>query len=195
MKPFEFVAASTILASYWFTYCTFVQIVRDVFTFGFGELGDWGGINAAIDQANMLIASCEENARACHNGLQQAQGDLQRIQNELSNYQSLRDRLDGYQPRALEQERLANALRNQLNTVQNNALDVSRYLSVLAAKSSTVQLELPAQELAGKVLALQQSMDVARPQGLLWDRPHELQRTLEAIASSPVLAIDAGDMM
>jgi len=132
---------------------------------------------------------------ACQDALQRAQAELQRIQSELSEYQSLRDRLDGYQPRALEQEMLANSLRDRLDTVQNNSLDVSRYLSVLAAKSTTVQLGLPAQELARKVLALQQSMDVARPQGLLWYRPQELQRTLEAIASSPVPAIDTGDMM
>jgi len=103
---------------------------------------------------------------------------------ELSNCQSLRDRLDGYQPRVLEQERLANTLRDRVNTVQNNALDVSRYLSILAAESTPVQLGLSAPELAQKVLTLQHSMGVGRPQGLL-----------EVIARGPVLAIDTGDMM
>jgi hypothetical protein len=90
---------------------------------------------------------------------------------------------------------LANALRDRLNTLQNYALDVARYLSVLAAQSTTIQLGLSAQEFAQKVLTLQQSMDVKRPQGLLWDRPADLQKTLEAIASSPVPAIDVGDLM
>jgi chromosome segregation ATPase len=171
------------------------QILRDIFTFGLGELGDWGGLNAAIDYANKLITSCEQNLRACQAALQQAQDGLQRIQSELSNYQSLHNRLNGYTPRLLDQERLANQLRDRLNTLQNNALDVARYLSVLVAKSATLQLGLSAQELAQKVLTLQQSADVKRPQGLLWDRPAELQKTLEAIATSPVPAIDVGDLM
>jgi len=171
------------------------RIVRDIFTFGLGEVGDWGGINAAIDYANKLIESCEQNLRACQAALQQAQSDLQRIQNEISSYQSLQERLNGYTPRILDQEKLANALRERLNTVQNNALDVARYLSVLAAQSTTIQLGLSAQELAQKVLALQLSMDVKRPQGLLWDKPADLEKTLEAISTSPVPAIDVGDLL
>ena len=143
----------------------------------------------------MLIASSGDTMRASQDALQEAQADLQRIQDTLSKCQDLRGNLYGHQGRVLEQERLTCALRDQLNTVQNNSLDVSRYLSVLAAKSTTVQLELPAQQLAQKVLALQESMGVERPRGLFWDRPQELQRTLEAIASSPVPAIDVGDMM
>jgi hypothetical protein len=161
-----------------------VQIVRNVFTLGLGELGDWGWVNGQIWEAEQLIASCEQTMTTSCADMQKGQADLQGIQNEISNYQALYDRLDKYQHRVLAQQRLINPLRDQLNTLQNNALDVSRYFSVLAAKGITIQLGLSAPELAQTFLNLQQLMSVESPHELLWARPVVMRTTLGMIASS-----------
>jgi hypothetical protein len=174
---------------------TSTQIVRDIFTLGLGELGDWGGINAQIDYANKLIQSCQNDLQTCQNALREAEQAIENIEAEITQYGQLQTSLNAYLPRLRELKQQADDLRQRNQETCNKSLDVAGFLSILVAKGEALQLGLTAEDFAQRVLAIQKVLNGKRPQGLMWDRPGQLQSTLEMIASSSVPALDLGDLM
>jgi hypothetical protein len=116
---------------------------------------------------------------------------------QLSELDSTMSTLDTFSPILTEVKQGVDRLRTQNTNVANHALETAGYLGKLAAKGETIQLSFTAKEYAQRILDLQQAMDLKRPEGLLWDRPEELDKTLETIASSKVepSKIDLGDLM
>jgi chromosome segregation ATPase len=172
-----------------------MQILRDIFTFGLGELGDWGGLNAQIDYANKLIQSCQNDLNTCQAALREAEQAISKIDSEIAQYSQLQTSLNAYLPRPRELKQQADDLRQRNQETCNKSLDIAGFLSVLAAKGEALQLGLTAQDFAQRVLAVQTALNGKRPQGLMWDQPGQLQSTLEMIASSSVPAVDLGDLM
>ena len=74
------------------------QIVRDIFTFGLGEVGDWRGLNEAINYADSLIKSANANLASCQEGLAHAQASVNAINEELNRFTQLKHSLDGFGP-------------------------------------------------------------------------------------------------
>jgi chromosome segregation ATPase len=141
--------------------CT--QILRDIFTFGIGELGDWGGVNAQIDYANKLIQSCQndlntcqaalpEDLNTCQAALREAKQAISKIDSEIAQYSQLQTSLNAYLPRLCELKKQADDLRQRNQETSNKSLDVSGFLSILAAKGEALHLGLTAQDFAQRVV-------------------------------------------
>jgi hypothetical protein len=90
-----------------------MQILRDIFTFGLGELGDWGGLNAQIDYANKLIQSCQNDLNTCQAALREAEQAISKIDSEIAQYSQLQTSLNAYLPRLRELKQQADDLRQR----------------------------------------------------------------------------------
>jgi hypothetical protein len=170
-------------------------MLRDIFTLGLSELGDWCGLNAQIYYATKLIQSCQNDLQTCNTALSAANDGLNNVKVEIAQYATLRSMLEGYLPllRAVAAEADGPHLRS--TTMANRSLDVAGFLGTLSAKAETVQPGFTAQEFAEHVLDVQKALDVNQPQGLIWDQPTQLQGVLQVISSSPVPAADVGNLV
>lgn len=172
------------------------RIIRDIFTLGLGEIGDLGGFNQAIDYANKLINSAENNLHACQMGLAEATAELDNINSELRRFTSLKATLDGYGPTLTAQVTLTTELRTKTLQLVNVSLDISIFLGTLAAKTETLNMNSTAQKFAEGILTIGTLIGTTIAlKGTLMERPDDMQKTLELIASSPVAADDLGDAL
>lgn len=163
---------------------------------GLGEIGDLGGFNQAIDYANKLINSAENNLHACQMGLAEATAELDNINSELRRFTSLKATLDGYGPTLTAQVTLTTELRTKTLQLVNVSLDISIFLGTLAAKTETLNMNSTAQKFAEGILTIGTLIGTTIAlKGTLMERPDDMQKTLELIASSPVAADDLGDAL
>ncbi|KIO28093.1 hypothetical protein M407DRAFT_231350 [Tulasnella calospora MUT 4182] len=172
------------------------RIIRDIFTLGLGEIGDLGGFNEAIDYADKLINSAENNLHASETGLAEATAGLNNIDAELQRFTSLKATLDGYGPTLTAQVTLTTGLRTKTMQLVNISLDISVFLGTLAAKTETLDLNSTAQKFAESILTIGTLIGTTVViKGTLMERPEDMQKTLMLIANSPVAAVDLDDAM
>ncbi|KAJ7105044.1 hypothetical protein C8R44DRAFT_333416 [Mycena epipterygia] len=131
------------------------RIVRDIFTFGLGEVGDWGEINEAINYADELIKSANANLASCQTGLAKAQTGVNAINEELNRFTQLKNSLTGFGPVLRGQADSMNAMTKRITDLENHALDAGVFLSSLAGKASVLVVQHTAKQLAASVLAIE----------------------------------------
>ncbi|KAF7369620.1 hypothetical protein MVEN_00292800 [Mycena venus] len=117
------------------------RVVRDIFTFGLGELGDWGGLNEAISYADSLIKSANANLASCQEGLAKAQTGVNAIKEELNRFTQLKNSLDGFGPVLQSQANSMNVMTKRIQDLENHALDTGVFLSGLAGKASVLGVQ------------------------------------------------------
>ncbi|KAK7054740.1 hypothetical protein VNI00_003203 [Paramarasmius palmivorus] len=172
------------------------RILRDIFTLGFGEIDDWGGLNEAIDYANKLIDSCQRNVEAAQNDIQAADNTLTQVQHEIDTFPALQSAINSDKS-ALESVRTSAIQLEQKNLdLTNNAFDITIYLGGLVARTETVQTKLTASGFAQAILAIEQLLKTpTQVTGLIKDSPGQLENTMEMIAQSDQVADDLGDVI
>ncbi|KAJ7450632.1 hypothetical protein FB451DRAFT_1052192 [Mycena latifolia] len=172
------------------------RTIRDIFTLGLGELGDWGGLNEAINYADGLIKSANANLASCQTGLAQAQANLNSINEELNRFAQLQNALGGLGPALRAQAGSMDALRKRITDLENHALDAGVFLASLAGKASVLAVQHTAKQLAASVLAIEGLMGTgSKLTGVLADHPETMDTTLQAIASSAVEPSPADEMI
>ncbi|KAF8647330.1 hypothetical protein AX16_006792 [Volvariella volvacea WC 439] len=172
------------------------RIVRDIFTFGLGEIGDWGGLNEAIRYADKLIESAQRNAQAAYDDIRAAENTLRDVRREIDQFHSLRSSVTSYRGTLESTRTQAIALKDKNLELANKSLDISTYLGGLVARTETIKTKLSAAQFARAILSVEQLLlTPTKVKGLLLDRPERLESTMEIIARSDEVADDIGDMM
>lgn len=162
------------------------QVVRNIFTFGLGEVFDFFDLNEEIENAERTVASAEQNVRACQQSIQQAVAALQRISDEVARLNTLGDTVCAQEMTLQESVTHGQELRTRTLNLTNASLDVSLFVGTLAAKSETFAVHHTAQEFAQSILGFGRLMVTeGMLNGLLVQRdPGALQETLDMIAQS-----------
>ncbi|KAF8145363.1 hypothetical protein K438DRAFT_2098016 [Mycena galopus ATCC 62051] len=138
------------------------RTLRNIFTFGLGEIGDWGGLNEAIDYAENLIRSANDNLSSCHNELAQSQANLAAINDELDRFSQLKISLVRFGPMLRAQADNMNEMTNRILDLENHSLDVGVFLSGLAGKASVLSVQHTAKQLAAKIRTVQHQIVTAK---------------------------------
>ncbi|KAF8147446.1 hypothetical protein K438DRAFT_1780067 [Mycena galopus ATCC 62051] len=172
------------------------RIVRDIFTFGLGKVGDWGGLNEAINYADSLIKSANANLASCQEGLAHAQASVNAINEELNRFTQLKHSLDGFGPVLQSQANSMKEMTTRIQDLENHALDAGVFLSSLAGKASVLAVQHTAKQLASSVLAIESLMGTGtKLTGVLVTNPDSMDAALQAIAKRPVPPSPVDDMM
>ncbi|KAK7444519.1 hypothetical protein VKT23_015197 [Stygiomarasmius scandens] len=172
------------------------RIVRDIFTFGLGEIGDWFGLNEAMSYADKLIESAYRNLQTANNDIQAAESTLREVQNEIGRFDTLKTSINSYRGSLESTRTLAIALREKNLELTNKSLDISVYLGGLVARTETVQTKLTAAQFAKAILSVEQLLlTPTKAQGLIQDSPEQLESTMEIIARSDELPDVLDDLM
>jgi len=170
--------------------------VRDIFTFGLGEIGDWFGLNEAMSYADKLIESAYRNLQTANNDIQAAESTLREVQNEIGRFDTLKTSISSYRGSLESTRTLAIALREKNLELTNKSLDISVYLGGLVARTETVQTKLTAAQFAKAILSIEQLLlTPTKAQGLIQDSPEQLESTMEIIARSDELPDVLDDLM
>ncbi|KIJ62950.1 hypothetical protein HYDPIDRAFT_41637 [Hydnomerulius pinastri MD-312] len=165
------------------------RVVRNIFTFGLGEVFDLFDLNEEIEDAERIIASTRRNVEQCGESIRVANEALMRIDGEVDRLNNLRATVHGQEFTLSGSIAHGEELRTRTMELTNKSLDVSLYVGRLAAKSEMLRFNLTAQEFARGVLDFGRIMvSERRVRGVLVDNPGALQGTLEMIAQS-----DAGE--
>ncbi|KAL0572736.1 hypothetical protein V5O48_009236 [Marasmius crinis-equi] len=172
------------------------RIVRDIFTFGLGEIGDWGGLNEAIKYADKLIESAQRNLTAASIDIQAAESTLNSVKTEINRFREIQSSVVSYRGTIESTRTQAIALQQKNLELTNRSLDISLYLGGLVARTETVKTKLTAAQFARAILSVEQLLVMpTQVKGILKDRPEELDSTMEMIARSDEVVDDIGDMM
>ncbi|KAK7054712.1 hypothetical protein VNI00_003175 [Paramarasmius palmivorus] len=172
------------------------RIVRDIFTFGLGEIGDWGDLNKAIDYANKLVESCQRDLQAANEDIQQAAANLSQVEAEITAFSNLNSTFSPLRGELESIRVLAIALKDKNQELTNKAFDISIFLGGLVARTETMPTKLTAAQFAKAILAVEQLLVTpTQVKGLIWDHPEQLESTMEMIADSDEVADDLGDMI
>ncbi|KAI0683166.1 hypothetical protein BC835DRAFT_1296841 [Cytidiella melzeri] len=172
------------------------RTIRDIFTFGLGRIGDWGGLDEAVRYADRLIQSCQRNLQQAQYDMQAAESTLSNIRSELNRFSYLQSSLDSYKGQLQGTMRLAITLRDKNMQLQNTSLDISLFLGGLVARTETIQTKLTPAQFAKAILAVEQLLVTpTRVAGLIQNDPQKLESTMEMIAKSDAVADDIDDMM
>ncbi|KAJ6449603.1 hypothetical protein C8R47DRAFT_999151 [Mycena vitilis] len=172
------------------------RIIRDIFTFGLGEIGDWGGLAKAIDYADALIASADADLESAQAGLADAQSKLDAIDQEIARFTDLKGQLDGFGPVLKSQAGEMAIMSKRILEVENNSLDVSVFLGSVVAKADVLWVQHTASKLADSVLKIEQEMKTGRKlTGALFEDPDGMDAILKVIAESPVESTAADEVM
>ncbi|KAJ7261592.1 hypothetical protein C8J57DRAFT_1471436 [Mycena rebaudengoi] len=172
-----------------------IRIVRDIFTLGLGEIGDWGGLNEAIHYADTQIGMCNTEIADTQADIATAQSAIDGIKVELGHFADLKTQLDGFDPILQAQTTILLPMATHITEIENKALDLATALSKLAAEGDVLFVQHKARQLAGSVVAIEQWMGTSSQlSGVFIDNPESMDATLEAIAKSPVKH-DAADEM
>ena len=164
---------------------TVPQILRDIFTFGLGQLGDWGGLDAQIDYASKLVRSVQGMLEDCQKAVEAAHNALVAVNEELEGFKGLKIVINDTETLTSQTGREAVALLEKNQELTNQSLDVSLYLGQLASKSGLLPIQYSARGFANSLITISQllSTSTTLPIVLLED-PESLQGTLELIAAS-----------
>ncbi|KAJ7242718.1 hypothetical protein C8J57DRAFT_1726275 [Mycena rebaudengoi] len=172
-----------------------IRIVRDIFTLGLGEIGDWGGLNEAIHYADTQIGMCNTEIADTQADIATAQSAIDGIKVELGHFADLKTQLDGFDPILQAQTTILLPMATHITEIENKALDLATALSNLAAEGDVLFVQHKARQLAGSVVAIEQWMGTSSQlSGVFIDNPESMDATLEATAKSPVKH-DAADEM
>ncbi|KAF7340577.1 hypothetical protein MSAN_02129200 [Mycena sanguinolenta] len=173
-----------------------LRIVRDVFTLGLGEAGDWGNLNDAMNYADQLIGYTNKAISTSQADLDKAQSAVDSLNAELGKYGQIKGDLDGYGPLLDAQTTMLIELAKRVGDLENSALDVGVFLASLAGKASVLDVQHTARQLATSVLAIQTQMKTSnRITGSFLDNPESMDATLRAIAGSSVEPSAADEAM
>ncbi|KAI0804788.1 hypothetical protein BC629DRAFT_1733146 [Irpex lacteus] len=171
-------------------------IVRNVFTFGLGMIGDWFGLEREERYADELVASCQRNLERAQQDMQDAQNALTNIRSETDRFIQLHSSIDSYKSDVQGTMQLAISLREKNMHLQNTSLDISLYLGVLVAKSETMQTKFTAAQFAKAIIDVEQTLVTStKVKGLIRDAPDRLEGTMELIARSEEVVEAVGDLM
>ncbi|KAI0804725.1 hypothetical protein BC629DRAFT_1283112 [Irpex lacteus] len=172
------------------------RTIRDIFTLGLGRLGDWFGLDEAVEYANKLVESCQRDLAQARQDIRAAENTLANIRSEMSRFVQLHSSVESYKLDIQRNMRLAISLREKNMQLQNTSWDVSVFLGLLAAKSETVQTKLTAAQFAKAIIAVEQTlMTSTKVKGLIRDAPDKLESTMELISQSDEVAEAIGDLM
>lgn len=161
--------------------------MRNIFTFGLGEIFDFFDLNEEIEDAERIISTARQNVQQCEESIRNANAGLQRIQNELDRLQYLRKTVHNHDTALNEAVAHGERLRTKTIELTNKSLDISVYVGKLAAKTETLGLNFTAQDFARGVLDFREvMMSERRVSGLLENDPGALQETLEMIGRSDI---------
>ena len=162
------------------------QIVRNVLTFGLGEVFDFFDLNEEIKDAERTVASAQQSARACEQSIQRAEAALHRINDQVARLNMLEDVVYVQETMLQSSVTHGQALRTCTLDLTNASMDVSLFVGALAAKSETLAVHHTAQDFAHGVLNFGRvMMSDGRLNGLLVQQdPGALQETLDMIAQS-----------
>ena len=160
--------------------------MRNLLTFGLGEVFDFFDLNEDIEDAERTIASARQNALACEQSIQRAVAALRRINDQVERLNTLGGTVHDQQATLQTSVTHGQALRTRTIDLTNASLDVTLFVGTLAAKSETLAVHHTAQEFAQGVLNFGRLMvSDGRLNGLLVQRdPRALQGTLDMIAKS-----------
>ncbi|EIN05301.1 hypothetical protein PUNSTDRAFT_128059 [Punctularia strigosozonata HHB-11173 SS5] len=173
-----------------------LRIVRDVFSFGAGELGDWGGLNGAISFANAMVQSTQANLSASTAGLASVEQSVQAVQAQLDQTRQLQAELDGFVPALRQLVSQTAALQEKDDQLMSSASDLSIFLGTLWATSETLPVDFTAQRFASQVLALGSVIGTDADLGkALTGDLQQLQTTLDLIAKSPITPLATTGMI
>ncbi|KAK7694432.1 hypothetical protein QCA50_001618 [Cerrena zonata] len=172
------------------------RTIRDIFTLGLGRLGDWFGLDEAVDYANKLVESCQRNLERAQQDMRDAQNTLSNISSEVNRFIQLHSNIDSYKQDIQGVMRAVIALREKNMQLQNTSLDLSLFLSGLVARSETIQTKFTAAQFAKAIISVEQLLITpTNVRGLIRDNPTKLESTMEMIAKSDAVAEAIEDMM
>ncbi|KAN0086181.1 hypothetical protein V8E55_007315 [Tylopilus felleus] len=161
------------------------RVVRNLLTFGLGEVFDLFDLNEEIEDAERTVASAEGNVRACEQSVRRAVAALERIHVELARLNTLGNTVHEQETTLQASVLRGQGLRTRTIDLTNASLDVTLFVGRLAAKSETLAVHHTAQEFAQGVLNFGKVMvSDGRLKGLLVQNPGALQATLDMIAQS-----------
>lgn len=164
---------------------THAQILRDLFTFGLGELGDWGGIEAQINYANKLVESTRRELETSRNAVLDAQIALGQVERELESFRGLKGVIDADKSLTEQTGRDAADMLKTNQTLTDQSLDVSLFLGQLASKSGALPTQYSARGFANSLITISQLLATSTVlPAVLRDNPESLQGTLQMIAGS-----------
>ncbi|KAJ6541349.1 hypothetical protein B0H19DRAFT_314924 [Mycena capillaripes] len=173
-----------------------LRIVRDVFTLGLGEAGDWGSLNDAMNYADKLIGYANTEIATSRTAKEAAQAAVNALNAELTQYTQLKTNLEGFDPILQSQLSAMTALAARILELENKALDVGVVLSSLVGKASVLRTKHTAKELAASVLEIATQIGTDKKlTGVFVTNPDSLQSSLEAIANSSVEPSDFDDLI
>lgn len=159
--------------------------MRDLFTFGLGELGDWGGLEAQIDYANKLVDSTRRELETSRNAVSEAQGALEEVKRELGSFLSLKGVIATDKSLTEQTGSDAAGMLKTNQTLTEQSLDVSLFLGQLASKSGTLPVQYNARGFAHSLITISQLLATSTVlPSVLRDNPESLQSTLQMIAGS-----------
>ncbi|KAF8132680.1 hypothetical protein K438DRAFT_1642157 [Mycena galopus ATCC 62051] len=164
-----------------------LRIVRDVFTLGLGEVGDWGNLKDAMAYGEKLIQKCNEEVSTSQKAKKTAQDAVEAISAELTRYTTLKSDLDGFDPLLQSQLNDLISLAGDVKKFADSAMDVGVLLSALLGDASVLPVKHTAQQLATSVLAIQNQIGTqSKLSGVFVTNPDGMEITLQAIANSTV---------
>ncbi|CCM02018.1 uncharacterized protein FIBRA_04094 [Fibroporia radiculosa] len=166
-----------------------VRIVRDVFTLGLGEAGDWGSLNKEMSDAESALRTADNNLEqaqkdyaAAQSAVTSALADIAAITALLPDLQRL-GAIFQTERAQLEQTRA------KLNDFTNTCLDLANYFGSLDAQSAPLEYIHNAAGLASAVVSLQNTLGCnTKLSGPFLTAPSSLDGPLEQIAKSTVPA-------
>lgn len=161
------------------------KILRDIFTFGLGEIGDWGGLQDQINYANKLIESTQRDLATAQQAAADTQAALTAVTTELSGFTQLAGTIEADRSASQATLTSASAMLKANGELVSESLDVSLYLGALASKSGTLPVQYSVRGFAAALesIATLTKTPVGVPQ-ILQESPESLQASLEEIASS-----------
>ncbi|KAF7368250.1 hypothetical protein MVEN_00145100 [Mycena venus] len=173
-----------------------LRILRDVFTLGLGEIGDWGNLKDAMNYADALISKSNNEIKTNRTEIQTAQTAIGEINKRLERFTQLKSQLDGFGPVLNKQTEIMIALADRVKQMQNHILDVGVFLAGLVGKASVLAVKHAARDLATSVLAIETTMITnTKLTGVFITNPDSMDVTLQAIANSPVEPTPVDDLI
>ena len=171
-------------------------MIRDIFTFGLGRLGDWFGLDEAVRYADKLVESCQRNLEQAQNDMRAAETTLSSIRTEVDRFYQLHSSIDSYKGDLQGVQRQAIALREKNMQLQNTSFDISLFLGGLVARSETIETKYNAAQFAKAVIAVEQLLLTStKVKGLIRDDAPKLESTMEMIARSDAVADALDDII
>ncbi|KAG9311530.1 hypothetical protein JVU11DRAFT_7734 [Chiua virens] len=162
------------------------RVVRNILTFGLGEIFDIFDLNEEIEEAQRTVARAEQNVRECEQSILRAIAAVQQINDQVELLDTLGATVHTQDLTLQASVTHRQEIRTRTIDLANASLDVSLFVGTLAAKSETLAVHHTAQEFARSVLAFG-SLVVSEERFnelLLQHDPEALQETLGMIARS-----------